>query len=56
MKAYEQGYKDFKNGNLDNPYRETSKSYKDWQRGFDKAYFDNLQQVEPGGRSQEVHC
>lgn len=53
MKAYEQGYEDFKTGNLDNPYREGSKNAKDWQLGFNKAYFEN--QTQPGRGSQEVY-
>ena len=39
---YEQGYKAFYNGWLTNHYDRTSLHGKEWQRGFDAAYFDNI--------------
>ena len=52
MKAYEQGYEDFKRGNTENPYKEGSRNHKEWELGFNKAYFNNL---ESRRGSQEVH-
>jgi hypothetical protein len=39
---YEQGYKAFYMGWLVNNYNKDSLHGKEWQRGFDTAYFDNL--------------
>jgi len=46
MKAHDEGYKDFKQGQISNPYKAGSKRHRDWQIGFDKAYFNNLQRVK----------
>jgi len=40
--AYKLGYKCFKQGFMDNPYKYGSYYYKEWQRGFDAAYMTNL--------------
>lgn len=39
---FEQGYKAFRHGWLVNQYDPVSVAGKEWQRGFDRAYFDNL--------------
>ena len=41
--AYNKGYRDFRNGNLDNPFRKGTLFSKEWQRGFNAAYFANLE-------------
>lgn len=45
MKAYNQGYGDFVKGNVVNPYSVDSYNYKEWERGFNRAYFRNLEWV-----------
>ena len=39
---FEQGYKAFRHGWIVNQYDLVSVAGKEWQRGFDRAYFDNL--------------
>ena len=39
---YQQGYYAFSRGWLGNQYNLTTMAGKEWQRGFDTAYFDNL--------------
>lgn len=40
-----EGYYAFSRGWLKNQYHPDSNKGKEWQRGFDKAYFDNLDKV-----------
>lgn len=52
-----EGMKSFWEGSLDNPYPVNSKKHKDWEFGFNKAYFINLRKVkerETGTRSKGV--
>jgi len=30
---------------VNNPYKRTSHLYKEWQRGFNTAYFENLERI-----------
>lgn len=46
MKPFDGGQRAFKRGNLVNPYNPDTSRYRDWQFGFDKAYFANLEQVK----------
>lgn len=39
---FEQGYYAFQRGWIANNYTPSSIKGKEWQRGFDRAYFDNL--------------
>jgi len=41
---FQKGQKSFKEGNLDNPYNEDKDfwSNREWQRGWNTAYFQNL--------------
>jgi hypothetical protein len=39
------GYYAFSRGWLSNSYDPTSLAGKEWQRGFDAAYFDNLARI-----------
>ena len=58
MKTNEKGYKDFYSGNIGNPYNNNTYRYKEWQRGFDKAYFEQQKKVrayESRRRSKEIH-
>lgn len=43
MKNVRRGMSDFYKGNLDNPFREDTTEYREWQFGFNKAYFENLE-------------
>lgn len=36
----------FKKGDLVNPYPENTTRHRDWQFGFNKAYFFNLEKVK----------
>ena len=54
MKPFNEGIKAFKEGRLGNPYRENTKDYRDWEFGFNKAYFSNLERIQPRGRSSQV--
>lgn len=46
---YLQGFAAFNNGILDNPYKPQTMKGKEWQRGWDAAYFRNKwkQYAEP---------
>jgi hypothetical protein len=44
-KPFNQGYRGFLVGNLTNPYPQNTKDYRDWEFGFNKAYFKNKEQV-----------
>lgn len=57
MNAFEQGYKDFGKGQISNPYNKNTPKHRDWEFGFNKAYFANLERVksnENRRRSQRV--
>ena len=41
----DQGYRGFLVGNLVNPYVQNTKGHRDWEFGFNKAYFKNKEQV-----------
>lgn len=58
MRAFNEGYKAFKKGQLGNPHKPNTQEHRDWEFGFNKAYFQNLERVkerESGGRGQAVH-
>ena len=58
MKPFNEGYQAFLNGNLGNPYQVNTKDNRDWEMGFNKAYFKNKELVierELRERSKEVH-
>ena len=38
-------YRAFKRGRIINPYKVGSSFYKEWDRGFNKAYFENLEKL-----------
>lgn len=40
--AYLRGVQDFHKGSMDNPYRKHTYYWKEWTRGFNEAYFENL--------------
>lgn len=43
---YKEGYYAFVKGWLKNIYNNESMKGKEWQRGFDRAYFDNLYRIQ----------
>tara|TARA_R100000995_G_C3484590_1_gene126409 strand:+ start:10261 stop:10473 length:213 start_codon:yes stop_codon:yes gene_type:complete len=46
MKPYDAGMKAFKTGKLGNPHPTNTKQNRDWELGFNKAYFLNLEKVK----------
>jgi hypothetical protein len=46
MNAFQKGMDAFKKGRLGNPYRPNTKDNRDWEFGFNKAYFSNLEKVK----------
>lgn len=40
--AFVKGTEDFRTGRVRNPYRPRSHYFKEWERGFNTAYHDNL--------------
>ena len=48
MSPQEQGNQAFKTGKLNNPfhYKYKFRQHRDWQLGFNKAYFENLKKVK----------
>jgi hypothetical protein len=42
---WQQGYYAFTRGWLANQYNPISVAGKEWQRGFDRGYFDNLEKL-----------
>ena len=53
MKPYDQGKLAFKSGNLGNPYQDQTKDNREWEIGFNKAYFFNLERVKEYEQRQE---
>ena len=43
---FQRGYEDFKRGQIDNPFHNETMQYREWDRGFNKAYFDKLERVK----------
>jgi len=41
----ERGYKDFRQGRISNPFPSDTMQYREWERGFNKAYFDQLRRI-----------
>ena len=46
MKPFSQGIRDFKAGQISNPFTTNTNRHRDWQFGFNKAYFENLARVK----------
>jgi hypothetical protein len=53
VRPYEEGVKDFRVGNLGNPYKLGSKQGREWEMGFNKAYFRNLERVKLNEQKQK---
>lgn len=53
MRPDQEGYTDFYKGQITNPYNLDTSRHRDWEFGFNRAYFENLekvQQIEQEGR------
>lgn len=54
---FEKGYTDFKHGRVTNPFHVHTMQNREWERGFNKAYFEQLkrikkyEQTKGGGRT-----
>jgi hypothetical protein len=48
IKQFDEGFWAFRKGvrDSDNPYRSNSMYAKEWLRGWNKSYFDNLARIE----------
>ena len=61
MKPFQKGADCFNKGRLGNPYPPTTTDHRDWEYGFNRAYFINLKKVKEHEqrnisiRSKEVH-
>jgi hypothetical protein len=43
---YEKGYSDFKGGRVTNPFPDDTMQYREWERGFNKAYYEQLKRIK----------
>jgi hypothetical protein len=43
---FEKGYTDFKHGRVFNPFHKDTMQCREWLRGFNKAYFEQLKRVK----------
>tara|TARA_B100000780_G_scaffold253427_1_gene201025 strand:+ start:636 stop:887 length:252 start_codon:yes stop_codon:yes gene_type:complete len=43
---YNMGYDGFRYNRHVNPFHKDTMQYREWNRGFDKAYFDNMKRVK----------
>jgi hypothetical protein len=46
--AFEMGHRSFYKGVFDAPYKDGTVLLKEWQRGFDTAYFQNADALRTG--------
>lgn len=53
MSVFQKGFKDFFEGNVVNPYNEGTSRHKNWEMGFNKAYFTNLKKVQENERKNK---
>lgn len=55
---FEKGYADFKHGRVVNPFSIHTMQNREWERGFNKAYYEQLERVKEHeqitGRSRAV--
>ena len=42
---FQRGYEDFKRGRVGSPFHRDTMQYREWFRGFSKAWFENLKRV-----------
>ena len=55
---FQQGELSFKGGRLNNPYHNRYKfwQHRDWELGFNRAYFKNLEKVKQNEKINEVRA
>lgn len=46
MKAFEEGRSAFLTGQVGNPYDISGNKYKEWERGWNREYFLNLEKLK----------
>jgi hypothetical protein len=51
LSPFHKGLKDFFRGQLVNPYQAGTQDNRDWEFGFNKSYFSNLERVN--GKNQK---
>lgn len=51
LSPFHKGIKDFFRGQLVNPYQANTQDSRDWQFGFNKSYFSNLERIN--GKNQK---
>ena len=49
---YEKGYKDFQRGRVTNPFHPDTMQHREWQRGFNAAFADQLVRVQENEQSR----
>ena len=54
VKPSEQGKVAFITGNLGNPYEKNTKNNREWEMGFNRAYFFNLERVKENERKNNM--
>ena len=42
---FQRGYEDFKRGRVNNPFHMDTMQFREWNRGFNKAFSENLKRV-----------
>ena len=42
---FQKGYEDFKRGRVGNPFHRDTMHHREWNRGFNKAWYENLKRV-----------
>ena len=43
---HQMGYDCFRHGRMENPFSDDTMQYREWSRGFDRAFYDNLKRVK----------
>ena len=43
---YEKGYEDFWRGRVGNPFHKDTMQHREWNRGFNTAYYEQLKKVQ----------
>lgn len=43
---FDKGYRDFRRGKTTNPFHPDTMQHREWQRGFDIAYYEQLKRVQ----------
>jgi hypothetical protein len=54
---FEQGHSAFKRGQIVNPFSNDTMQWREWERGFNKAYYEQLKRIkkyELGRRGKEI--